>query len=213
MRPTARWRLLLAGMSGVALLVSLCAIWVSNAQLGSGAAKPEKPELSAGAQETIQRWLDTGSAQPPKHVVDFQPDDWEWSDVRTLHAGSGTARINAGSDKSEEVHGIIQEWSEVETAKQVIKEIKYIGGSAKDCTGELDHVQMLFTNTWGAVYFFSEKDKDAPLVFMLDGLIMHKHYNDKLEWLPIPGNKKAYYTIQQRCYLPKEIRDLMDKKR
>ena len=169
MRPLARWRLLLAGMSSVALIAIFCAIVVSTAQLGSGAAKAGKPELqepqqnNAWAQEAIQRWLDPGSAQPPKHVVDFQPDDWEVSEVRTLHPDSGTARINAGSDKSEEIPGVIQEWTEVDTAKAIIKETKYFGGSAKDPTGSLYHIQMLFTHTWGDVYFFfGERQRCAP---------------------------------------------------
>ena len=219
MRPLARWRLLLAGMSSVALIAVFCAIVVSTAQLGSGAAKAGKPELqgpqqnNAWAQDAIQRWLNPDSAQPPKHVVDFQPDYWEWGETRTLHADSSTvAHINAGADKSEEVPGVIQEWTEVATAKAVIKELKYVGGSAKDPTGVLDHIQLLFTSDWAAVYFFSDKDKDAPLVFMLDGLIMHKHYNDKLKCLPVPGKKKAYYMIKPRSEFPKGIKAIMDKK-
>ena len=155
-QPLARWQLLLAGMSSVALIAIFCAIVVSTAQLGSGAANAGKPELqepqqnNAWAQEAIQRWLDPKSAQPPKRVVDFQPDDWEYGEVRALHADSGTARINAGSDKSEEVPGVIQEWTEMGTAKAVIKELKYFGGSAKEPTGQLDHFQCMCDSEWGA---------------------------------------------------------------
>jgi len=220
MRPLARWRLLLAGMSSVALIAIFCAIVVSTVQLGSGAAKAGKPELQGPqqkndwAQEAMQRWLNPGSAQPPKHVVDLQPDDWEWSETRTMHADSGRAHINAGSDKSEEeVPGVIQEWSEVATAKAVIKELKYFGGSAKEPTGQLDHIQILFTSDWAAVFYFSDKAHfKLPIVFMLDGLIMHKHYNDKLGWLPVPGKKKAYYSIKPRAEFKKGLQGIMDKK-
>lgn len=219
MQPMTRGRLLFAGMSCVALVVGSCALVLSTTQLGSGAAKPGKPEFqpglhySAWAQEAIQRWLDPGLAHPPKHVLDFQLDDWEWSEELTLQADTGTARINAGSDKSAEVQGVIQEWSEDGTAKEVMKEMKYCGAVAKDPTGELDHIQLLFTSDWAAVYHFSDKEADAPLIFMLDGLIMHKHYNDKLDWLPLPGKKKAFYAIKPRSEMPKGIQSIMDKKR
>mmetsp|Transcript_107019 Transcript_107019/g.207397 ORF Transcript_107019/g.207397 Transcript_107019/m.207397 type:complete len:151 (-) Transcript_107019:327-779(-) len=49
-RPLARRRLFLAGMSCVALIASFCAIVVSTAQLGSGAAKAGKPELQGPQQ-------------------------------------------------------------------------------------------------------------------------------------------------------------------
>jgi len=220
MRPMTRGRLLFAGMLCVALVVGSCALVLSTTQLASGAAKPGKPEFqqglhhSLGAQEAIQRWLDPGLAHPPKHALDFQLDDWEWSEELTLRAGTGTARINAGSDKSAEVQGVIQEWSEDGTADTVLKEMKFVTASAKDPKGQLDHIQLLFTSDWAAVYHFSNKEEFAtPLVFMLDGLIMHKHYNDKLDWLPVPGKKKAFYAIKPRSEMPKYLQSVMDKKR
>jgi len=83
-------------------------------------------------------------------------------------------------------------------------------GRQKKPTGELDHFQCLYTADWAAFYFYSDGDKDAPIVFLLDGIIMHKHYGDKLEWLPIPGNKKAYYSVKPKAEYSAGLQSLMN---
>jgi len=200
------WQKLLVKLTGGALLVSFFALGRATAHFGSGAAQPAQPEMPQGLQHkqweqsAIQRWSDLGPVQPkPEHLEDMQISDWKLTDVRTYHVRNGAARNQVGADMPAELRGIIQTWSEQSTAADVAKTAKFVGGSAKEPTGELDHFQCLYTPDWAAFYFFSDGDKDAPIVFLMDGIIMHKHYDTKLEWLRIPGGKKAYYSIKPKA--------------
>lgn len=210
------WQKLLVKLACGSLLVGFFALGRATAQFGSGAAQPAQPEMPQGLQHkqweqsAIQRWSDLGPVQPkPEHLEDIQISDWKLSDVKTLHVGKGAARNQVGADTPSELRNIIQTWSEQATADDVIKTAKYVGGSAKQPQGELDHFQCLYTPDWAAFYFFSDGDKDAPIVFMLDGIIMHKHYGDKLEWLPIPGGKKAFYSVKPKAEYQANLQALM----
>jgi hypothetical protein len=216
-RKSPRWQKLLAVATCVALLVSCVALGRATAHLGSGWVQLAQPQMPQGLQQkeweqaAVQRWSDLGPVHPkPGHLEELHLADWEVNDARTLHIGSGAARKQDGAEMPAELQGIIQTWSERETANGVIQTAKYKGGSAKQPTGELDHFQCLYTADWAAFYFFSDGDKDAPIVFLLDGIIMHKHYGDKLEWLPIPGNKKAYYSVKPKAEYHADLQAIMN---
>jgi len=201
-RTSPRWQKLLAVATCSALLVSFGALGRATAQLDFGWVQLAQTQMPQGLQHkeweqtAIQPSSDLGPVHPkPVHLEVLHLADWKFSDACTLHVGSG-ARKQVGAEMPAELHGIIQTWSEQETAKGVLQTAKYKGGSAKKPTGELDHIRCLYTADWAAFYFVSDGDKDAPIVFLLDGLIMHKHYGDKLEWLPRPRRQKGLLLRQ-----------------
>jgi len=62
----------------------------------------------------------------------------------------------------------------------------------------------------GQHFIFSDSDKNAPIVFLLDGLIVHKHHGYKLEWLPVPSGKKAYYSVKPKAEYYAGLQALMN---
>jgi len=220
----ARWKLLAAG---VVLLVSCCAI------MSFAKAEIREPSHSLRDdhwdQASTHSWFDVGHVQRPiKQLEDLELDEWEWSKAFRLHAGSGAAQNSKGADMPEKVGGIIQKWSGMakikggakgivqswtlhDTAAKVEKEAMTFYGKSKTPDGELDYCQILFTSDWAAIYYYSENHQLVPMVFLLDGLIIHQHMNQKMSW-PLPGKPKGYYMIKPRSQLSKYMQTTLDTK-
>jgi hypothetical protein len=206
-RSIPSWRAMFVGATCIAFLVTFSTfVTAKHEQL----EVPQESQHHDWEQWAMQSWVGPGSAHS-KQPDDFQLADWDVSEVRTLHPASGTARNEAGADKSEEVQGIIQKWSEEVADEKTLKSLQYFEGSAKKKKGELDYFQIIFTHDWACEYFFSEKDKDAPLGLLLDSLLMHRHYKDELNFLKLPDKTKAYYVIKPRSKFVKPAQELMDK--
>lgn len=204
--PISRWRALLAG--------TLCALFVGVYAIGAAKrenlAVPQGEQHKAWEQGAMQKWAGPGLAHP-EELDEIDPADWNVDDVRTLYPVTGTARVTAEQeDQFEEVHGIIQKWSEEIADDKVMKALNYHSFSASKPKGHLDHFQFLWTHDWAAQYWYSDKTQDAPLGCLLDSLLMHRHYKDKLDHLQLPSRKKAYYVIKPRSEFHKTAQKLFN---